>query len=44
MIESAKFSHSKPENAEEDNVLFMMNNLNDEEDKFSDGTAVWYPV
>ena len=44
LIETAKMSYSQPENAEDDNVLFMINNIDDDDDKFSDGNVVWYPV
>ena len=44
LIETAKMNYSQPENAEEDNVLFMINNFEDDDDKFSDGKVVWYPV
>lgn len=44
LIESAKFNYSKPEEPEEDNVLFMMNNQDADKDSFSDGSVVWYPA
>jgi len=44
LIETAKMNYAQPENAEEDNVLFMINNFDDDDDKFSDGRVVWYPV
>ena len=44
LIESAKFSYEKPNTPEEDNVLFMMNQKQDDGEEFSDGEVVWYPT
>ena len=45
LIESAKFSYAKPENVNDDNVLFMENSENAEDkEQFSDGEVVWYPT
>ena len=45
LIESAKFSYAKPENVNEDNVLFMQNSeQTDDNEEFSDGEVIWYPT
>jgi hypothetical protein len=44
LIETAKFAYSQPDNTEEDNVLFMMNQKDTDEGEFSDGKVVWYPA
>jgi hypothetical protein len=43
LIESGKLNFEEAKNAEEDNTLFMLNPL-DDEDKYSDGEVVWYPA
>lgn len=43
LIESAKMNFEEAKNPEDDNTLFMLG-PDDDEDKFSDGTAVWYPA
>lgn len=44
LIESAKFNYEEAKKPEEDNVLFMYNDIDDSNEKFSDGKDVWYPV
>ena len=45
LIESAKFNYEEAKKPEEDNTLFMLNNgLDDEDEKFIQGGAVWYPT
>lgn len=44
LIESAKMNYDDAKKPEDDNTLFMLNPLDDGDEKFSDGTAVWYPV
>lgn len=43
LIETANLNYEEAKNPEDDNTLFMLN-PNDDEDKFSDGKVVWYPV
>ena len=46
LIESAKFNYEEAQKPEEDNVLFMMDNKDELDDKepFSQGGVVWYPT
>lgn len=44
LIESAKMNYDDAKKPEDDNTLFMLNPLDDGDEKFSDGSAVWYPV
>jgi len=43
LIESAKMNYEEAKDPEENNVLFMLNPFEDD-DKFSDGSVVWYPA
>jgi len=43
LIESAKLNFEQAKDPEEENTLFMLN-PNEDDEKFSDGTAVWYPA
>jgi hypothetical protein len=46
LIESAKFNYEEAQKPEDDNVLFMMDNKDELDDKepFSQGGVVWYPT
>jgi hypothetical protein len=46
LIESAKFNYEDAQKPEDDNVLFMMDNKDELDDKepFSQGGVVWYPT
>jgi hypothetical protein len=44
LIETAKMNYEEAKKPEDDNVLFMYGQDDDENEKFSDGSAVWYPV
>jgi len=44
LIETAKMNYEEAKKPEDDNVLFMYNQDDDGNEKFSDGSAVWYPV
>jgi hypothetical protein len=44
LIESAKMNYEDAKKPEDDNTLFMLNTFDDDDEKFSDGSAVWYPV
>lgn len=46
LIETAKMNYEEAKKPEDDNVLFMMNenDNNDDGKEFSDGEVVWYPV
>ena len=45
LIESAKFAYTQTDTTDEDNVLFSINNQqNDDDEEFSDGQVVWYPA
>lgn len=45
LIETAKLNYEEAKKPEEDNVLFMMENQNsDDNGEFSDGNVVWYPA
>jgi hypothetical protein len=43
LIETAKMNYENAQKPEDDNILFMMNQEDDNE-KFSDGSVVWYPA
>jgi hypothetical protein len=44
LIETAKMNYEEAKKPEDDNVLFMYGQDDDENEKFSDGSVVWYPV
>jgi len=44
LIESAKFNYEEAKKPEEDNVLFMMENKDLDEDNFVNDGVVWYPT
>lgn len=43
LIETAKLNYEK-DNKEEENYTFMLSNTQNDDDEFSDGSVVWYPV
>jgi len=43
LIETSKLNYENAQKPEDDNVLFMVNDKDDDEE-FSDGSVVWYPV
>lgn len=43
LIETASMNYEQAKDPEDDNVLFMLN-PNEDEDRYSDGKVVWYPV
>ena len=43
LIETSKLNYENAQKPEDDNVLFMVNDKDDDEE-FSDGAVVWYPV
>ena len=44
LIETAKMNYEEAKKPEDDNILFMYGDDEDGNEKFSDGTAVWYPA
>jgi hypothetical protein len=44
LIETAKMNYEEAKKPEDDNILFMMDNKEEEDGEFSDGHVVWYPA